>query len=131
VARHVLGSTTDVPALRAQLEALVAAGEHAQVIAILFEILEKVTRDHSDLAARYTSMLRQMYRSKSERISPDQLALFLAQLPANETPTSRRRRPSHRPARSRATQVRHRLDHKSRTSPSGAVASRCRRRCGA
>ncbi|MGH8749712.1 MAG: IS66 family transposase [Burkholderiales bacterium] len=83
----MLGSTTDVPALRAQLEALVAAGEHAQVIAILFEILEKVTRDHSDLAARYTSMLRQMYRSKSERISPDQLALLLAQLPANETPT--------------------------------------------
>jgi hypothetical protein len=47
-------------------------------------------RDHSDLAARYTSMLRAMYRSKSERISPDQLALFLAQLPANETYTTGR-----------------------------------------
>ena len=81
----MLGSTTDVPALRAQLETLAAAGEHAQVIATLFELLEKVMRDHSDLAARYTSMLRGMYRSKSERISPDQLALFLAQLPANET----------------------------------------------
>jgi transposase len=75
----------DVPALRAQLEALAAAGEHAQVIETLFEILEKVMRDHSDLAARYTSMLRGMYRSKSERISADQLALFFAQLPANET----------------------------------------------
>jgi transposase len=83
----VLGSTTDVPALRAQLEALAAAGEHAQVIATLFELLEKMMRDHSDLAARYTSMLRGMYRSKSERISPDQLAMFLAQLPANETTT--------------------------------------------
>jgi transposase len=83
----VLGSTTDVPALRAQLEALAAAGEHAQVIGILFELLEKVMRDHSDLAARYTAMLRQLYRSKSERISSDQLALFLAQLPANETTT--------------------------------------------
>ncbi len=83
--RRELGSTTDVPALRAQLEALAAAGEHAQVIATLFELLEKMMRDHSDLAARYTSMLRGMYRSKSERISPDQLALFLAQLPANET----------------------------------------------
>lgn len=80
----MLGSTTDVPALRAQLETLAAAGEHAQVIATLFELLEKIMRDHSDLAARYTSMLRGMYRSKSERISPDQLALFLAQLPANE-----------------------------------------------
>jgi len=85
VPRRVLGSTTDVPALRAQLEALAAAGEHAQVIATLFELLEKMMRDHSDLAARYTAMLRGMYRSKSERISPDQLALFLAQLPANET----------------------------------------------
>jgi transposase len=75
----------DVPALRAQLEALAAAGEHAQVIETLFEILEKVMRDHSDLAARYTSMLRGMYRSKSERISADQFALFFAQLPANET----------------------------------------------
>jgi transposase len=75
----------DVPALRAQLEALAAAGEHAQVIETLFEILEKVMRDYSDLAARYTSMLRGMYRSKSERISADQLALFFAQLPANET----------------------------------------------
>jgi transposase len=74
----------DVPALRAQLEALAAAGEHAQVIETLFEILEKVMRDHSDLAARYTSMLRGLYRSKSERISADQLALFFAQLPANE-----------------------------------------------
>ena len=81
----MLGSTADVPALRAQLEALAAAGEHAQVIETLFEILEKVMRDHSDLAARYTSMLRGMYRSKSERISADQLALFFAQLPANET----------------------------------------------
>ena len=83
--RRVLDSTTDVPALRAQLEALNAAGEHAQVFATLFELLEKVMRDHSDLAARYTSMLRGMYRSKSERISADQLALFFAQLPANET----------------------------------------------
>jgi transposase len=87
VPRRVLGSTTDVPALRAQLEALAAAGEHAQVIATLFELLEKMVRDHSDLAARYTTMLRGMYRSKSERISSDQLALFLAQLPANETVT--------------------------------------------
>jgi len=84
VAGRVLGSTVDVPALRAQLEALAAAGEHAQVIATLFELIECMVRDHSDLAARYTSMLRGMYRSKSEKVSPDQLALFLAQLPANE-----------------------------------------------
>ncbi len=84
MARRVLGSTVDVPALRAQLEALTAAGEHAQVIATLFELLEKLSRDHSDLAARYVSMLRGMYRSKSERVSSDQLAMLLPQLPANE-----------------------------------------------
>jgi transposase len=83
VPRHVLGSTADLPALRAQLEALAAAGEHARVIETLFELLARVTREHSDLAARYLAMLRQMYRSKSERISSDQLALFFAQLPAN------------------------------------------------
>lgn len=82
--RRVLGSTADLPALRAQLEALAAAGEHGQVIATLFEVLERVMRDHGDLAARYTSMLRQMYRGKSERISADQLALFFSQLPAEE-----------------------------------------------
>jgi len=84
VTRSLLGSTADVPALRAQLEVLITAGEHAQVFETLFEILERVTRDHRDLAARYTSMLRGMYRSKSERISTDQLALFFAQLPAHE-----------------------------------------------
>ena len=106
----MLGSTTDVPALRAQLETLAAAGEHAQVIATLFELLEKVMRDHSDLAARYTSMLRGMYRSKSERISPDQLALFLAQLPANE--------PTKPPGRARAP-----------ARPRAAQPGRGRRRC--
>jgi len=83
---RVLGSTTDLPALRAQFEALAAAGEHAQVIEVLFEILEREIRDHRDLAARYTTLLRSMYRSKSEKISADQLALFFAQLPANEVP---------------------------------------------
>ena len=53
---------TDVPALRAQLETLAAAGEHAQVISTLFELLERVMRDHSDLAVRYTSLLRGMSR---------------------------------------------------------------------
>lgn len=82
--QRVLGSTADLPALRAQLEALSVAGEHAQVIEVLFEILEREIRDHRDLAARHTALLRSMYRSKSEKVSADQLALFFAQLPANE-----------------------------------------------
>jgi hypothetical protein len=71
----------------------------------LFELLEKMMRDHSDLAARYTAMLRGMYRSKSERISSDQLALSWPsfpptrrpRLPTSRRPRLRRRlRPSHR-----------------------------------
>jgi transposase len=88
VPSRVLGSTADLPALRAQLEALAAAGEHAQVIEVLFEILEREIHDHRDLAARHTALLRNIYRSKSEKISADQLALFFAQLPANEVPQS-------------------------------------------
>lgn len=130
----MLGSTTDLPALRAQFEALAAAGEHTQVIEVLFEILEREIRDHRDLAARYTTLLRSMYRSKSEKISADQLALFFAQLPANEVPqppTSRRLRPRHRPNLSRGTAVRRRPARSSQPSPSVAVASRYLQRCGA
>lgn len=83
-ARTVTTTTTDVAGLRAQLKSLHEAGDHDQVFAILLELVEKLVADNRDLAKRYTAALRQMYRSKSERISPDQLALFLAQLPASE-----------------------------------------------
>lgn len=82
--QRVLGSTADLATLRAQLDALVKTGAHDQVVAILLALVEKQQSEIRDLAQRYTAALRQMHRKKSEKISADQLALFLAQLPAEE-----------------------------------------------
>lgn len=74
----------DIGALRVQVEQMTRAGDHEQALAILFELIEKLQGDNLALASRYAAALRKMYRSKSERIAPEQLALFLAQLPADE-----------------------------------------------
>ena len=74
----------DIGALRAQVERMAHEGDHGQALAILFELIEKLQSDNRELAGRYAAALRKMYRSKSERIAPDQLALSLAQLPADE-----------------------------------------------
>lgn len=79
--KRVLGSTADLAALRSQLDALVKAGAHDKVIESLFSILEKLVTENRELALRYSAALQKMYRKKSEKISADQLALFLAQLP--------------------------------------------------
>ncbi len=78
--KRVLGSTTDLAGLRAQLEVLAKSGAHEQVIEVLLALVEKQQSELRHLAERYTAALRQMHRRKSEKISPDQLALFLAQL---------------------------------------------------
>lgn len=75
---------TEIGGLRAQLDQLARGGAHDQAMAILYELVDKLMRDNRELAGRYAAVLRQMYRSKSERISPDQLALFLAELPSAE-----------------------------------------------
>lgn len=82
--QRVVGSTADLATLRAQLDALVKTGAHHQVVEILLALVEKQQSEIRDLAQRYTAALRQMHRKKSEKISADQLALFLAQLPAEE-----------------------------------------------
>jgi transposase len=82
--KRVLGSTADLAALRAQLDALVKTGAHDKVIESLFAILEKQQTEIRELALRYSAALQKMYRKKSEKISADQLALFLAQLPMAE-----------------------------------------------
>lgn len=78
--QRVLGSTQDLATLRAQLETLAKSGAHQQVVEVLLSLVEKQQSEIADLAQRYMAALRQMHRSKSEKISPDQLALFLAQL---------------------------------------------------
>lgn len=82
--QRVLGSTADLVTLRAQLEVLAKSGAHDQVVDVLLDMIGKLVSENRDLAARYTAALRQMHRKKSEKISADQLALFLAQLPPAE-----------------------------------------------
>lgn len=82
--KRVLGSTADLAALRAQLEVLAKSGAHEQVVDVLLALVEKQQSEIHDLAQRYMAALRQMHRKKSEKISADQLALFLAQLPPGE-----------------------------------------------
>lgn len=82
--KRVLGSTTDLAGLRAQLDTLAKSGAHDQVVDILLTLVEKQQSEIRALAQRYMAALRQMHRPKSEKISPDQLALFLAQLPPAE-----------------------------------------------
>lgn len=83
--QRVLGSTADLATLRAQLEILAKSGAHKKVVELLLALVEKQQSDIHDLAERYSAALRQMYRRKSEKISADQLALFLAQLAPAET----------------------------------------------
>lgn len=82
--QRVLGSTQDLATLRAQLETLAKSGAHEQVVEVLLSLVEKQQSEIADLAQRYMAALRQMHRRKSEKISADQLALFLAQLPLAE-----------------------------------------------
>lgn len=70
---------TDVEALRRQLGKLAETDGYEPVVKALFDLVEKLARDNSHLAARYTAALRLLHRPKSERISANQLALFLAQ----------------------------------------------------
>jgi hypothetical protein len=81
VTKRVLGSTTDLAGLRAQLEVLTKSGAQEQVIEVLLALVEKQQSEIRALAERYMAALRQIHRPKSEKISSDQLALFLAQLP--------------------------------------------------
>ncbi len=74
----------DVGALREQVERIAREGDAAQALSILLELIEKQQHDLRTLSDRYAAVLRKIYHSKSERISPDQLALFLSKLPTEE-----------------------------------------------
>jgi transposase len=80
-------STPSTPVLvefRAQLAGLMAKGHSDDVVDAVMTLVERLTADNSQLAQRLHAALRMLYKKKSERISPDQLALFLALLPAAE-----------------------------------------------
>jgi transposase len=69
----------DLSAFRAQL---VELGAPEPVVGAVMALVEQMTKANHQLAFRLQAALRQLYRKKSEKISSEQLALFLAQLPA-------------------------------------------------
>ena len=81
-------ATTSTPTLagvREQLQQLLAQGQQEELLTLVMNLLEQLTTENTQLQWRLQAALRQLYRKKSERVSPDQLLLCLAQVPAAET----------------------------------------------
>lgn len=72
----------ELAGFRAQLVEFAAGGDHDALVAGVMTLVEQMARDNHQLAFRLQAALRQLYRKKSEKISAEQLALFIAQLPA-------------------------------------------------
>lgn len=71
----------DLSAIAAEMKRLGASDE---LCALMLGLLESMAEQNTHLQFRLAAALRQLWRPKSERISAEQLALFLAQLPAAE-----------------------------------------------
>ncbi len=68
--------TRDLDALRALLVSLLNDGQHDEAVSLVIKLLADM-RDHSDaLQVRLQTALRQLYGRRSEKTSPEQLALF-------------------------------------------------------
>ena len=68
--------TRDLDALRALLVSLLNEGQHDEAVSLVIRLLADM-RDHSDaLQVRLQTALRQLYGRRSEKTSPEQLALF-------------------------------------------------------
>jgi transposase len=67
----------DLSAIRGELERV---GANATVVELVMNLLEQMATQNNQLQWRLQTALRQLYRTKSEKISPEQLALFLSKL---------------------------------------------------
>jgi transposase len=74
----------DLSGLREELKRLLDEGAHDSLLELVLGLLEKMMKENTQLAFRLQAALRQAYRKKSERLSPDQLALFLEQVVSPE-----------------------------------------------
>lgn len=70
----------DLTGVRAQLKHLLEEGSHDSLVELVLHLLDNMAQENTRLAFRLQAALRQLYRKKSERISPEQLALFLSVL---------------------------------------------------
>jgi transposase len=74
----------DLADVRAMLSKLLADGRGDEMVAMVVGLMEKLLTKNSQLEWRLQSALRQLYRKRSEKVSPEQLALFLSQLEDGE-----------------------------------------------
>lgn len=76
----------DLEAVRQRLRDLAAEGRTDDLVDAAVDLLARVRQDNTELQARLFKALRQLYGRKSEKISPDQLQLFLGQIIDDEIP---------------------------------------------
>jgi len=74
----------DLAGVRAMLSKLLTDGRGDEMVAMVVELMEKLLTKNSQLEWRLQAALRQLYRKRSEKVSPEQLALFLSQLEDGE-----------------------------------------------
>jgi transposase len=70
----------DTTALRAQLSQLIDQGQNDTLLETVIALVEQMASQNDQLAWRLQTALSQLYRRKSEKISPEQLSLFLSKL---------------------------------------------------
>ncbi len=73
--------------VRSYLADLLAAGQHEALLEHVMRLLADVLADNTDKSHRNAALLKQLYGRKSERMSAEQLDLFLQEL-ANQDETS-------------------------------------------
>lgn len=72
--------TTDVHGVAALLRSLLAEGQDEQVIELVVGLLTQLAQKNAELELRLRKALRQRFGRQSEKLSAEQLSLFLAEL---------------------------------------------------
>jgi len=70
-------TTTDINGIRALLVSLLQDGKNDAVVDLVLALLQQLKDDNDRLQARLARLLRDKFGRRSEKISPDQLRLFL------------------------------------------------------
>jgi transposase len=80
-----LSAVQDLAGVRVLLEKMLSDGRGGEMMAMVMGLLEKMLTQNTHLEWRLQAALRQLYRKRSEKVSPEQLALFLSQLDDTES----------------------------------------------
>ncbi len=63
---------------------MLTQGRHQDLLEMVLGLLSQMVAENTQLQLRLQAALRQLYRKKSEKLSPEQLLLFLGQMPEQE-----------------------------------------------